>query len=124
MANNLPRSEFIMTLLHEINEIDFVVKILCLGYSEFHCRLVPVMLCDQYDLEALSLSFYIVFMSEIFIKSFPCCLDHLCHHIAILCLDSTCSYFASSLESSTRISLDNLISLKEELLYQSCGGSL
>ncbi|GJZ77805.1 hypothetical protein Tco_0642477 [Tanacetum coccineum] len=56
-ANNLPRSEFIVTLLREINEIA-----------------VP-----------LSLSFDFVFLSEIF-KSLSFCLDRLCH-LAILCLD-------------------------------------
>ncbi|GJV53676.1 putative galacturonosyltransferase 13 [Tanacetum coccineum] len=40
-ANNLPRSEFIMTLLHEINEIASVVKLLSLSWSLSCCRLVP-----------------------------------------------------------------------------------
>ncbi|GJZ46234.1 hypothetical protein Tco_0593830 [Tanacetum coccineum] len=56
-ANNLPRSEFIVTLLREINEIAF----------------------------PLSLSFDFVFSSEIF-KSLSFHLDRLCR-LGILCLD-------------------------------------
>ncbi|GJT52644.1 hypothetical protein Tco_0978801 [Tanacetum coccineum] len=56
-ANNLPRSEFIVTIFREINEIAF----------------------------PLSLSFDFVFMPEIF-KSLSFSLDRLCR-LAILCLD-------------------------------------
>ncbi|GJR66305.1 hypothetical protein Tco_0012370 [Tanacetum coccineum] len=47
-----------------------------------------------FDLLPLSLSFDFVFSSEIF-KSLSFRLDHLCC-LAILCLDQSCSYFASS----------------------------
>ncbi|GKF39184.1 hypothetical protein Tco_0119245, partial [Tanacetum coccineum] len=36
-ANNLPRSELIVTLLREINEIAFVVKLLSLSWSLSCC---------------------------------------------------------------------------------------
>ncbi|GJY54225.1 retrotransposon protein, putative, ty1-copia subclass [Tanacetum coccineum] len=77
-ANNLPRSEFIVTLLREINEIAFV---------------------------PLSLSFDFVFSSEIF-KSLSFRLDRLCH-LAILCLDQH-AHTLHHLESLLTISLDRL----------------
>ncbi|GJZ49925.1 hypothetical protein Tco_0604115 [Tanacetum coccineum] len=110
-ANNLPRSEFIVTLLHEINEIAFVVKLLSLSWSLSCCRLVPS--CFMiFDLEPLSLSFDFVFMSEIF-KSFSFSLDRLCH-LAILCHDQH-AHTLHLLESSLIISLDRLDILKEDL---------
>ncbi|GKB39727.1 hypothetical protein Tco_0884669 [Tanacetum coccineum] len=87
-ANNLPRSEFIVTLLREINEIAFVVK-------------------------PLSLSFDFVFASKIF-KSLSFRLDCLCH-LAILCLDQH-AHTLHHLESLLTISLDRLDILKEDLL--------
>nr|GEU49357.1 hypothetical protein [Tanacetum cinerariifolium] len=38
-ANNLPRSEFIVTLIREFIEIDVIVKLLSLSLSTFHDRL-------------------------------------------------------------------------------------
>ncbi|GKB83165.1 hypothetical protein Tco_0950060 [Tanacetum coccineum] len=72
-----------MKLLHEINEIAIVVKLLRL-WSLLCCRLVPSC-CVIFDLEPLSLFFDFVFTSEIF-KSLSFSLDRLCH-LAILCLD-------------------------------------
>ncbi|GJX31154.1 hypothetical protein Tco_0241009 [Tanacetum coccineum] len=110
-ANNLPRSEFIVTLLHEINEIVFIVKLLSLSWSLSCCRLVP--LCFViFDLEPLSLSFDFVFMSEIF-KSLSFSLDRLCH-LVILCLDRH-THTLHHLESLLTISLDRLDILKEDL---------
>ncbi|GJU27140.1 hypothetical protein Tco_1165761 [Tanacetum coccineum] len=63
-ATNLPRSEFIVTLLREINEIAFVVKLLTLSWSLSCCRLVPSCFAI-FDLEPLSLSFdFYVFEHE------------------------------------------------------------
>ncbi|GKB16129.1 hypothetical protein Tco_0850052 [Tanacetum coccineum] len=103
-ANNLPRSEFIVTLLREINEIAFVVKLLSLSWSLSCCRLVPSCFVI-YDLELLSLSFDFVFSSEIF-KSLSFRLDRLCH-LVILCLDQH-AHTLHHLESLLTISLDRL----------------
>ncbi|GJW19669.1 hypothetical protein Tco_0027105 [Tanacetum coccineum] len=110
-ANNLPRSEFIVTLLHEINEISFVVKLLSLSWSLSCCRLVPSCFVI-FDLDPLSLSFNFVFMSEIF-KSFSFSLDRLCH-LAILCHDQH-AHTLHLLEISLIIFLDRLDILKEDL---------
>ncbi|GJV19419.1 putative reverse transcriptase domain-containing protein [Tanacetum coccineum] len=69
-----------------------------------------------FDLEPLSLSFDVVFMSEIF-KSLSFSLDRLCH-LAILCLDQH-AHTLHLLESWLTISLDRLDILKEDLVYQS-----
>ncbi|GJX83777.1 hypothetical protein Tco_0333258 [Tanacetum coccineum] len=79
-ANNLPRSEFIVTLLREINEIAFVVKLLSLSWSLSCCRLI--------------------------FKSLSFRLDHLCC-LAILCLDQHANTL-HHLESLLTISLDRL----------------
>ncbi|GJT78554.1 hypothetical protein Tco_1045279 [Tanacetum coccineum] len=85
-ANNLPRSEFIVTLLREINEIAFV---------------------------PLSLSFDFVFASEIF-KSLSFRLDRLStgdlsfENMLITCI----------ILKAANNSLDRLVSLKEDLVYQ------
>ncbi|GKC78940.1 reverse transcriptase domain-containing protein, partial [Tanacetum coccineum] len=110
-ANNLPRSEFIVTLLHEIHEISFVVKILSLSWSLSCCRLVPSCFVI-FDLEPSSLSFDFVFMSDIF-KSFSFSLDCFCH-LAILCLDQH-AHTSHLFESLLTISLDRLDILKEYL---------
>ncbi|GKB21884.1 putative ribonuclease H-like domain-containing protein [Tanacetum coccineum] len=82
------------------------------GYGP-NCRLVPS--CFMiFDLEPLSLSFDFVFMSEIF-KSFSLLLDRLCH-LAILCLDQH-AHTLHHLEILLTISLEDLISLKEDLIY-------
>ncbi|GKE30022.1 hypothetical protein Tco_1445406 [Tanacetum coccineum] len=117
---NLPRSEFIVTLLHEINEIAFFVKLLYLSWSLSCCRLVPS--CFMiFDLEPLSLSFDFVFTFEIF-KSFSFSLDRLCH-LAILYLDQH-AHTSYLFESLLTISLDRLDILKEDLVYQSLRKSL
>ncbi|GJY69693.1 retrovirus-related pol polyprotein from transposon TNT 1-94 [Tanacetum coccineum] len=117
---NLPRSEFIMTLLHEINEIAFVVKLLYLSWSLSCYRLVSSC-CVIFDLEPLSLSFDFVFTSEIF-KSFSFSLDRLCH-LAILCLDQH-AHTSHLFESLLTIFVDRLDILKEDLVYQSLQKSL
>ncbi|GKC27004.1 hypothetical protein Tco_1034298 [Tanacetum coccineum] len=103
-ANNLPRSEFIVTLLREINEIAFVIKLLSLSWSLSCCRLVPSCFVI-FDLEPLSLCFDFVFASKIF-KSISFRLDRLCH-LAILCLDQH-AHTLHYLESLLTISLDRL----------------
>ncbi|GJS47290.1 retrovirus-related pol polyprotein from transposon TNT 1-94 [Tanacetum coccineum] len=103
-----------MTLLHEINEIAFVVKLLSLSWSLSCCRIVPSCFVI-FDLEPLSLSFDFVFTSEIF-KSLSFCLDHLCC-LAILCLDQH-AHTLHHLKSLIIISLDRLDILKEDLEYQ------
>ncbi|GKE88034.1 hypothetical protein Tco_1565509 [Tanacetum coccineum] len=114
-ANNLPRSEFIVTLLHEINEIVFVVKILSLSLSLSCCRLVPS--CHViFDLEPLSLSFNFVFTSENF-KSLSFSLDRLCH-LAILCLDQH-AHTLHLHESSLIISPKALILRRDRLISES-----
>ncbi|GKE19289.1 hypothetical protein Tco_1426866 [Tanacetum coccineum] len=110
-ANNLPRSEFIVTLLHEIHEIAFVVKLLSLSWSLSCCTLVPSCFVI-FDLEPLSLSFDFVFLSEIF-KSFTFSIDRLCH-LAILCHDQH-AHTLHIIEISLIISLDRLDILKEDL---------
>ncbi|GJY50377.1 hypothetical protein Tco_0441224 [Tanacetum coccineum] len=74
-------------------------------------RLVPLRFVI-FDLEPLSLSLDFIFSSEIF-KSFPVCLDHLCH-LAILCLDQH-AHILHHLKSLLTISLDRLDILKEDL---------
>ncbi|GJT80693.1 hypothetical protein Tco_1055035 [Tanacetum coccineum] len=111
VANNLPQSEFIVTLLYEINEIVFVVKLLSSSWSLSCCGLVPSCFVI-FDLEPLSLSFDFVFISEIF-KSLSFSLDRLCH-LAILCLDQH-AHTLHHLESLLTISLDRLDILKEDL---------
>ncbi|GJY90392.1 hypothetical protein Tco_0505588 [Tanacetum coccineum] len=93
-----------MTLLREINEITFVVKLLSLSWSLSCCRLVPSCFVI-YDLELLSLSFDFVFSSEIF-KSLSFGLDRICH-LAILCLDQH-AHTLHHLESMLTISLDRI----------------
>ncbi|GKC39559.1 hypothetical protein Tco_1051943 [Tanacetum coccineum] len=98
-----------MTLLHEINEIVFVIKLLSLSWS--YSRLVPSCFVI-FDLEPLSLSFNFVFMPEIF-KSFSFSLDRLCH-LAILCLEQH-AHTLHHLEILLTISIDRLDILKKDL---------
>ncbi|GJY09881.1 hypothetical protein Tco_0378066 [Tanacetum coccineum] len=86
------QAEFIMTLLREINEIAFVVKLLSLSWSLSCCRLVP--------------SCFIIFA--------PCIFGCLGQHAHTL----------HDLERLLIISLVDLISVKEDLVFQSLCGSL
>nr|GEU97405.1 hypothetical protein [Tanacetum cinerariifolium] len=93
-ANNLSRNEFIVTLLHKINEISFLLLSSCgLGLC-LHCRLVPSCYVI-FDLEPLSLSFDFVYTSEIF-KSFSLNVLIVFAILRSCVLVPTCPYFASS----------------------------
>ncbi|GJT54540.1 hypothetical protein Tco_0989594 [Tanacetum coccineum] len=78
--------------------------------------------CVIFDIGPLSLSFDLVFHSEI-LKYFPCLLCHF-RHLVILCLDRH-AHTMHYLENLLTISLDNLFLdsldiLKEDHKYQSC----